>query len=74
MSNAEKTYNVEGMTCGHCELSVGEAVAEIDGVTWAQADHTTGRLTVRGQGVNDADVEAAVAEAGYVLRSADPSS
>lgn len=74
MSITENTYNVEGMTCGHCELSVREEVEQIDGVTSARADHSTGRLTVRGEGVKDTEVEAAVAEAGYVLRSADPSS
>jgi hypothetical protein len=34
MSTAtEKTYTVEGMTCGHCELSVREEVEEVKGVT-----------------------------------------
>ena len=29
MSTAtERTYNVEGMSCGHCELSVREEVEE----------------------------------------------
>ncbi len=68
MQPNETTYVVEGMTCTHCELSVREEVEELPGVESARADHTTGRLVVRGE-VADADVRAAVAEAGYGLRS-----
>ncbi len=60
----QRTYTVEGMTCGHCELSVREEVEELDGVESAQVDGTTGLLTVRGD-VDDAAVRAAVADAGY---------
>jgi copper chaperone CopZ len=66
MSTAEKTYTVEGMTCGHCELSVREEVEEIVGVESAKADHTTGRLTVRGD-VEDDAVRRAVEAAGYKM-------
>ncbi|MBA3306384.1 MAG: cation transporter [Thermoleophilaceae bacterium] len=62
----DKTYVVEGMTCGHCELSVREEVEELAGVESAQADRTTGRLTVRGD-VEDAAVREAVEAAGYKL-------
>lgn len=61
----EKTYTVNGMTCGHCELSVREEVEEVAGVESVQADRATGRLTVRGDGVDDAAVRAAVETAGY---------
>ncbi len=60
-TTAEKTYVVEGMTCGHCELSVRDEVDES-----ARADRTTGRLTVRGD-VGDAAVREAVESAGYKL-------
>ncbi len=62
----EKTYVVEGMTCGHCELSVREEVEELAGVQSAQADWMSGRLIVRGD-VDDASVRAAVEAAGYHL-------
>ncbi len=64
MATSERTFTVEGMTCGHCELSVREEVEELDGVESAQVDGTTGLLTVRGD-VDDAAVRAAVADAGY---------
>ncbi len=62
--STEKTYTVQGMTCGHCELSVREEVEELAGVESAQADRATGRLIVRGE-VDDAAVRAAVEAAGY---------
>lgn len=61
------TYTVSGMTCGHCELSVKEEISEISGVTDVTADHTTGAVTVTGEGFSDEQVAAAVAEAGYEL-------
>ena len=64
-STAERTYVVEGMTCGHCELSVREEVEELQGVESAQADHASGRLVVRGEQIDDAAVRDAVAAAGY---------
>jgi copper chaperone CopZ len=64
VATSERTFTVEGMTCGHCELSVREEVEELDGVESAQVDGTTGLLTVRGD-VDDAAVRAAVADAGY---------
>jgi copper chaperone len=62
---SEKTYTVEGMTCGHCELSVREEVEELAGVDSVEADHNTGRLTVRGERIDDTAVREAVQVAGY---------
>lgn len=61
------SYTVTGMTCGHCELSVKEEISEIKGVTDVTADHTTGAVTVTGEGFSDEQVAAAIAEAGYEL-------
>ncbi|MCZ9296564.1 heavy-metal-associated domain-containing protein [Corynebacterium yonathiae] len=63
-----KNYTVEGMTCGHCEMSVKEEVGEISGVSEVTADHTTGAVTVTGTDFTDEQVAAAVAEAGYTLK------
>jgi copper chaperone CopZ len=62
---AEKTYAVAGMTCEHCVLSVREEVSEVPGVQDVVVDLEAGRLTVRGAGVSDDAVAAAVAVAGY---------
>lgn len=59
-------YQVTGMTCGHCELSVREEVSEIAGVEDIQVSAQTGRLVVTAaQPLDDAAVLSAVDEAGY---------
>ena len=63
----QKTYTVTGMTCGHCEMSVREEVAEVTGVREVEVSHQTGRLVVSGEGVSDDAVRAAVEEAGYAV-------
>ncbi len=63
----EKTYTVQGMTCGHCELSVREEVEEVAGVDSVKADRSTGRLVVRGESIDDEAIRQAVEAAGYEL-------
>lgn len=60
----ERTYHVEGMTCGHCESSVREEVEELAGVESVEVDRASGRLVVRGN-VAEQDVRDAVEAAGY---------
>ena len=66
--DTEKNYTVEGMTCGHCVLSVHEEASQVAGVSALDVDLESGRLTVRGDGVADEAVKDAVAEAGYRVR------
>lgn len=59
-------YQVTGMTCGHCELSIREEVEQVAGVTQIAVSAQSGKLVVTGAGpVDDAKVLAAVDEAGY---------
>lgn len=61
-----QTYDVTGMTCGHCEAAVREEVGDIAGVTAVAADHNTGKVEVTAEGtVDDAAVIDAIKEAGY---------
>jgi copper chaperone len=60
-----REYVVKGMTCEHCVMSVTEEVSEVPGVEHVDVDLGSGRLAVRGAGVSDDAVRAAVAEAGY---------
>ena len=64
MSATTTEYQVTGMTCGHCEMSVREEVSEVAGVQDVQVSHETGTLAVTGD-VDEAAVLAAVTEAGY---------
>jgi copper chaperone len=62
------TYTVTGMTCEHCVRSVSEEVAALPGVTAVDVDLASGGLTVTSDApVEEADVRAAVEEAGYEL-------
>lgn len=63
------TYIVSGMTCEHCVLSVTEEVGAVPGVQAVDVDLASGRVVVRGDGVDDGAVRAAVAEAGYQVTS-----
>jgi len=64
MSN---TYDVTGMTCGHCAQAVTSEVSAIDGVTEVSVDVATGKVTIEGDGFTDEQVAAAVDEAGYAM-------
>ncbi len=64
--SVEVEYQVTGMTCGHCEMSVREEVGQLAGVEKIDVSATTGKLVVTSnQPVDDAAVLAAVDEAGY---------
>ena len=59
---------VTGMTCGHCVASVSEEIRELAGVEDVDVVLETGEVTITsGAPIDPADVEAAVAEAGYAL-------
>jgi len=67
MSNqSTATYDVTGMTCGHCVAAVTTEVGSVPGVTAVDVDLITGRVTVEGDVVPD-EVAAAIDEAGYAL-------
>lgn len=60
------TFQVTGMTCGHCEASIREEVSEVPGVVDVAVSAASGDLTVTATGaIDDAAVLAAVTEAGY---------
>ncbi|HXH34168.1 MAG TPA: heavy-metal-associated domain-containing protein [Plantibacter sp.] len=59
-------YQVTGMTCGHCEMSIREEVGQIAGVEVTQISAQTGALAVSSTDpIDDAQILAAVEEAGY---------
>jgi copper chaperone len=59
---------VTGMTCGHCVASVTEELGEVAGVDSVDVVLETGEVTITsGVPLDPADIEAAVAEAGYAV-------
>jgi copper chaperone CopZ len=62
------TFQVTGMTCGHCQRAVTEEISRIPGVQEVAVDLAAGSVTVTAtQPVDRADVAHAVDEAGYTL-------
>lgn len=60
----EKTYWVEGMTCGGCAQAVEKAINSITPAATVKVDIENKRVTVRGID-DDALVAQAVEEAGF---------
>ncbi len=62
------TYQVQGMTCGHCVQAVSQEVGALPGVQKVDVDLAQGALTVTSEAELDREaVRAAVDEAGYEL-------
>ncbi|RDV09448.1 copper chaperone [Arthrobacter sp. RT-1] len=63
----QRTFSLEGLTCGHCVKTVESAVSALDGVESASVDLVPvgrSRLNVSGHASDDA-VRASVISAGY---------
>ncbi|MEV6377041.1 heavy-metal-associated domain-containing protein [Micromonospora musae] len=62
------TYQVQGMTCGHCVSAVSAEVGAVAGVSDVQVDLATGQVTVTSDSpLEISAVRSAVDEAGYDL-------
>ncbi len=59
------TYSVPGVSCEHCRTSITTEVAQVDGVADVEVDLNAKRVVVRGEGLDDVAVRAAIDEAGY---------
>ena len=62
------TYDVQGMTCGHCVRSVTEEISEVQGVSSVDVDLEKGTAVVTGEADPEA-VRSAVTGAGYEVTS-----
>jgi copper chaperone CopZ len=62
------TFQVTGMTCGHCQRAVTEEISRIPGIQGVAVDLASGSVTVTAtEPVDRADIALAVDEAGYTL-------
>ncbi|WP_199256780.1 copper chaperone CopZ [Alteribacillus sp. YIM 98480] len=63
----QKTLDVKGMTCGHCEQSVKGALKELDGVTEVNVNLSAGKVdvTYNEEKVTLDNMREAVEEQGY---------
>ena len=58
------TLQVEGMTCGHCERAVTQAVKTVDPQAEVRIDRATGKVDVESAQPREA-LAHAIAEEGY---------
>jgi copper chaperone CopZ len=64
-STTELTYSVPGMSCGHCRAAITGEVERVPGVAGVAVDLDAKTVVVRGSGLDDAAVRAAIDEAGF---------
>ena len=61
-----QTFNVQGMTCGHCEKAVIRAVKQLDPQAEVKADRTLNQVDVESTLPREALAQA-IAEEGYTV-------
>jgi copper chaperone len=61
-----QVLNVEGMSCGHCERAVTEAIKRVDPKAQVKIDLASGRVEVESDVSREA-IASAVVEEGYAV-------
>jgi copper chaperone len=59
------TYSVPGVSCDHCRAAITAEVGRVPGVRSIDVDLDAKRVSVAGEGLDDAAIRAAIDEAGY---------
>lgn len=59
------TLKIKGMSCGHCQKAVTDALAALEGVTKVEVDLEAGKAVVTHEGGSIDAMKEAVDEAGY---------
>ncbi|WP_407292381.1 heavy-metal-associated domain-containing protein [Stutzerimonas zhaodongensis] len=62
-----QTFNVTGMTCGHCERAVTQAIQSKDGDAKVDIDLESGVVQVESK-LDEATVREAIEEEGYQVQ------
>ena len=62
-----QTFHVQGMTCGHCERAVTQAVKTVDPAAEVRIDRAAGQVDVQTQQPREA-IARAIAEEGYAVQ------
>ena len=61
----DATYIVPDMSCGHCKHAVSSELLGVAGVDSVDVDLDAKRVVVRGEGLDDGRLRAAIEDAGY---------
>ena len=63
----EVRYRVPDVSCAHCVETISGEVRKVSGVTDVAVDVDAKLVTVRGEGLDDTSLRAAIDEAGYAI-------
>ena len=66
MSKVE--IQIEGMTCGHCAMTITKELSGLAGVANVQVDHTKGSAVVEQSGLSNDQLAEAITSAGYTAK------
>ncbi len=67
MTIPHQTFVVQGMTCGHCERAVTQAVQRVDPAAQIQIDRPSGQVTVQTAQPRE-QIARAIADEGYAVQ------
>mgnify|MGYP003578777725 CR=1 FL=1 len=62
-----QTFDVQGMTCGHCERAVTQAVKSVDRAAEVKIDRASGKVEVQTTQPRE-ELARAIAEEGYTVQ------
>ena len=62
----QQILNVQGMTCGHCERAVTDAVKSVDPTALVKIDRASGTVEVESDSAREA-LAKAIVEEGYAV-------
>jgi copper chaperone len=65
----KQSFQVQGMSCGHCVSAVTQAVKAVDPQAEVQVDLATGKVEVQSEAAR-ADLASAIQEEGYQVAAA----
>lgn len=70
MSTTRKTFAITGMHCTSCAMTIDWQLEDLDGIVEAKTNYARGRTEVvyDASRVSDADILAAITEAGFAAR------
>lgn len=61
----EYVFEVKGMTCGHCERAVTQAVQDLDSAAEVSIDRASNKVVVNSASASRESLVSAIAEEGY---------
>jgi len=65
----QQHFTVQGMTCGHCDQAVRQAIRRLDAQATVQIERSSGRVSVQSSHTR-AELAAALADEGYPEQAA----